>query len=66
LAALKDEGGVIHYHEACPAHLWKERPWQRVREAAEAAGRPSKLRLQRVVKNYSPGFVHVVVDAEVR
>lgn len=66
LAALKPEGGVVHYHEASPAHLWRERPWQRVREAAEAAGRRASLLTQHVVKNYSPGFVHVVVDAEVR
>ena len=66
LAALKPEGGALHYHEACPAHLWEQRPWARVREAAEAAGRGARLRGQRVVKNYAPGMVHVVVDAEVR
>lgn len=66
LAALKPGGGIVHYHEACPAHLWHERPWARVREAAEAAGRTATLRLQRVVKPYAPGKYHVVVDAEVR
>jgi tRNA wybutosine-synthesizing protein 2 len=66
LAALKPEGGTLHYHEACPAHLWRERPWSRVREAAEGTGRSAKLAGQRVVKNYAPGMVHAVVDAEVR
>lgn len=66
LAALKPEGGVVHYHEACPGHLWQERPWRRAREAAERAGRAATLQGQRIVKNYAPGMVHVVVDAEVR
>lgn len=66
MAALRPEGGVVHYHEACPAHRWQERPFARVREAAEAAGRRATLRTQHVVKNYAPGFVHAVVDAEVR
>jgi tRNA wybutosine-synthesizing protein 2 len=66
LASLKPEGGALHYHEACPASLWRTRPWERVREAAAGAGRDAKLGAQRVVKNYAPGMVHVVVDAEVR
>jgi len=66
LAALKPEGGVLHYHEACPAHLWRARPWEHVQEAAEARGKSATLAGQRVVKNYAPGMVHVVVDAEVR
>lgn len=66
LAALKPSGGVVHYHEACPARLWRERPWARVREAAEREGRSAKLLGQRVVKDYAPGMVHAVVDAEVR
>jgi tRNA wybutosine-synthesizing protein 2 len=66
LAALKPAGGVLHYHEACPAHLWQQRPWERVAAAAQQAGRRASLLGQRVVKNYAPGRVHVVVDAEVR
>lgn len=65
LDALKPEGGVLHYHEACPAHLWRTRPWERVRGAAAARGWTARLLGQRVVKNYAPGFVHAVVDAEV-
>lgn len=66
IAALKPEGGIVHYHEACPAHLWRERPLARVEAACEAEGRRAALRTQHVVKNYGPGMVHVVVDAEVR
>lgn len=66
LEALRPGGGVLHYHEACPAHLRKEQPWRHVRAACEAAGRTATLQHQRVVKNYAPGMVHAVVDAEVR
>jgi tRNA wybutosine-synthesizing protein 2 len=66
LAALRPEGGALHYHEVCPAHVWDQQPWGRVRAAAEAAGREATLAGQRVVKSYAPGRVHVVVDAEVR
>ncbi|MCA1813253.1 MAG: class I SAM-dependent methyltransferase family protein, partial [Halobacteriales archaeon] len=66
LAALRPEGGVLHHHEACPAHLWEQEPWQHVQDAARAAGREAKLLRQHIVKNYAPGKVHVVVDAEVR
>jgi tRNA wybutosine-synthesizing protein 2 len=66
VAGLKRQGGWLHYHEACPAHLWRSRPEQRVRDAAAAAGREVVRAAPRVVKNYAPGMVHVVVDAEVR
>ena len=66
LAALRAEGGMLHHHEASPAHLWQEQAWGHVRDAAREAGREAELLDQRIVKNYAPGKVHVVVDARVR
>jgi tRNA wybutosine-synthesizing protein 2 len=64
LDALRDEGGMLHYHDTAHA----ERP-EELREhleaACEATGRPLEDVDLRVVKNYAPGVVHVVADAQV-
>ncbi len=62
---LKPEGGIIHYHETCPNVLADERPASRVREAAELEGRKVLDIEQRLIKSYSPGVGHFVLDVEV-
>jgi len=64
ICALKPEGGVIHYHESVPEAVI-QRPVERVKNAAEKAGRKVEIAGFRKVKNYSPGVVHVVVDAKI-
>lgn len=64
LGALKDEGGVVHYHESVPDKLKFIRPVNRVKEAAE--GREVRILHKRIIKKYSPGVYHVVVDAGVK
>ena len=59
---LKDEG-IIHYHESVPDKLKFKRPAERVVSAAE--GFDVEILNQRVIKPYSPGVYHVVVDAKV-
>ena len=61
LLALKEEGGVIHYHESVPDKLKFIRPVERIKEAAE--GREIEILNQKIIKTYSPGVFHVVVDA---
>jgi len=61
-SVLKEEGGVIHYHETVPAKLASTRPLKRVEEGV---GREIKKAEVRVVKKYSPRVLHVVVDAYV-
>ena len=64
IAALRSRG-VLHLHEATPtAELW-DRPVGRIEAAAERAGRPVEVLDRRVVKGYSAGVEHVVVDARV-
>lgn len=63
LEVLRPEGGVIHYHEAVPTPLRFKRPVERILQAAE--GRDVEILNQRVVKRYSPGVDHVVVDARI-
>jgi tRNA wybutosine-synthesizing protein 2 len=55
--------GIIHYHETVPEKLMKIRPIDRIMEAAN--GREIEVLSNRIIKNYSPGVVHVVVDAKV-
>ncbi len=58
-----DEKGIIHYHESVPERIIK-RPIERVMRVAKRMGKNCKILNFRKVKNYSPGVVHVVVDAE--
>ncbi len=61
--ALKDRGW-IHYHESVPEAVI-ERPIRRVISAVKKAGKNVTIGCIRKVKNYSPGVLHVVVDAYV-
>lgn len=54
-------GGIIHYHESVPDKLKFERPPGRIIEAAN--GRYVEILNKRIIKKYSPGVYHVVVDA---
>jgi tRNA wybutosine-synthesizing protein 2 len=59
---IKDQG-IIHYHESVPDKLKFIRPAERVIGAAK--GFDVEILNQRVIKKYSPGVYHVVVDAKV-
>ena len=54
-------GGIIHYHESVPDNLKFERPPQRIIDAAK--GRDVEILNKRIIKKYSPGVYHVVIDA---
>ncbi|MGZ7048745.1 MAG: class I SAM-dependent methyltransferase family protein, partial [Methanobacterium sp.] len=56
-------GGIIHYHESVPDLLKFERPPQRIIDAAK--GREVKILKKRIIKKYSPGVYHVVIDAKI-
>jgi tRNA wybutosine-synthesizing protein 2 len=60
LEVLKPEGGVVHYHEASPCRLGFQRAVKRIQQAAD--GREIRILEKRVVKRYSPGVDHVVID----
>jgi tRNA wybutosine-synthesizing protein 2 len=65
LSVLKDDVGVIHYHEKCPNELLKSRPLENVRKEVEKKGRSMELLDMRTVKSYAPGVSHVVLDVKV-
>lgn len=65
IKALKKSGGILHYHETVPEKLSRSRPQERVKKAAFALGRKTEILETRNIKKYSPGVVHVVVDARI-
>jgi tRNA wybutosine-synthesizing protein 2 len=61
------EGGTIHYHESVPDKLKFSRPIDRINKAAIAADREVvEVVNKRIIKPYSPGVYHVVVDAKIK
>lgn len=57
-------GGTLHYHESVPDNIKFKRPVERIIEAAKIAGRGNvEILNARIIKPYSPGVYHVVVDA---
>jgi len=65
IKALKNSGGILHYHETVPENLAKTRPQERIKKAAESLGKKVEILETRRIKKYSPGVLHVVVDARV-
>ena len=60
------KGGIIHYHESVPDKLKFIRPVERIQEAAIIADREViEIINKRIIKPYSPGVYHVVVDAKI-
>jgi tRNA wybutosine-synthesizing protein 2 len=65
IKALKNSGGILHYHETVPEKLAKTRPQERIKKAAESLGKKVEILETRSIKKYSPGVSHVVVDAKI-
>ena len=62
IKALNNEG-IIHYHESVPEKIKSERPISRIKEAAK--GMSVELLNEKVIKKYSPGVVHLVIDVKI-
>jgi tRNA wybutosine-synthesizing protein 2 len=62
---LKEDGGIIHYHEKCPNELLQKRPLENMRLEVEKKGWKMELLKMRTVKSYAPGVSHVVLDVRV-
>jgi len=56
-------GGIIHYHETVPEKLRASRPIKRIKRAAK--DREVEILGNKIIKKYSPGVVHCVVDVRV-
>jgi len=62
LKCLKKDG-ILHYHETAPDKIKFERPIRRIKKAASP--RKVKILKKRIIKKYSPGVWHVVIDAKI-
>jgi tRNA wybutosine-synthesizing protein 2 len=65
-ALLKPGGGVIHLHDTAHAQRWRDELTRDALDAARACGTVVRIADARVVKSYSPGVVHAVLDIDVR
>lgn len=65
IKALKKSGGILHYHETVPESLARTRPQERIEKTACALGKKVEILETRRIKKYSPGVLHVVVDARI-
>lgn len=65
LRILKQDGGIIHYHESYPNELLSKTPFENVKKIAGQHGKMVKLLDFRNVKSYAPGVSHVVLDVKV-
>ena len=54
-------GGIIHYHENFPNAVLPDMPIERLKDAAGDAWKFEVLR-NKIVKTYSPGVSHIVLD----
>lgn len=58
-----DNEGIIHYHESVPEKIKSTRPINRIKEVAK--GMSVELLNEKVIKKYSPGVVHLVIDVKI-
>jgi tRNA wybutosine-synthesizing protein 2 len=64
ILALK-AGGILHYHQTYPSWKYPDAAIQDIETAAAKLGRRAEIINSRRVKKYSPGVVHVVIDARI-
>jgi tRNA wybutosine-synthesizing protein 2 len=64
ISALRP-GGILHYHQTIAASMYPAAAIRDVTEAATALGRRAEILNYVLVKKYSPGVVHAVIDARI-
>jgi len=64
-SVLKEEGGIIHYHDTFKKEELFEKPIEILRNAAERNGyKLSEILYKGIVKSYAPRIYHIVIDAK--
>jgi len=64
LSIAKDEA-IVHYHNTVPEKLMPDEPFKTFRKIAREHGYEAEKLKELVIKRYSPGVWHVVVDVRV-
>jgi len=65
LACLKNQVGVLHYHELVPVELIPRQPLSHLKEAASCYDRCVELLGVHQVKSYAPQINHMVLDVRI-
>jgi len=65
IEALRPDG-ILHYHQTIPSRLFPQAAVIDIIKAANALGCQAEILKCIKIKKYSPGIVHVVVDARIR
>ena len=64
ISALRP-GGVLHYHQTIPTRMYPAAAIEDVKQAAESLGFRAEILGHVLVKKFSPGVVHAVIDARI-
>ena len=62
LAALRDVGGIIHFHELAERNDWLEQLFSTIKSRAESLGYSVEMVSSRAVKSYSGRLIHGAVE----
>ncbi len=62
---LKNNTGIIHYHDVFSNELIPEKPLKIVQETAEKYDTKAKLLKYKYIKSYAPGVSHIVFDVKI-
>jgi tRNA wybutosine-synthesizing protein 2 len=64
ISALRP-GGILHYHQTIPSSMYPAAAIRDVTQAAAASGCRAEIQSHVLVKKFSPGVVHAVIDARI-
>lgn len=64
ISALRP-GGILHYHQTIPSSMYPAAAIRDVTQAAAALGCRAEIQSHVLVKKFSPGVVHAVIDARI-
>jgi len=64
ISALRP-GGILHYHQTIPTSMYPAAAIRDVAHAAAALGSRAEILGHVMVKKFSPGVVHVLIDARI-
>jgi tRNA wybutosine-synthesizing protein 2 len=65
LECLRNQSGVLHYHEVVPVESIPELPLKHIETAAKDYHRSVELLKVNEIKSYAPGMDHVVLDVRI-
>lgn len=65
LECLKNNSGIIHYHELVPIELIPEQPLSHIEKTAKLYHRSVELLKAHKIKSYAPKIDHIVLDVRI-